>query len=107
MTSRIKAPFKLLYNNDTTNTTGVVSPWREQGEAFSEEMLVGVPNGYDRYVYEGGENQDRGDGQTTGTNDKHHQPGVGKEQREEGVSSQASALEGHGTGEEARGEALH
>lgn len=105
MTSRMKAPFKLLYNNDTTNTAGVVSPWHEEGEPFREEMLVAsikevaghgvdayllspgmgwvpwwqsgvdpdfyewwrgrtglevkgwgrVPNGYDRYVQEGGD----------------------------------------------------
>ena len=37
---RNKAPFRLLYNNDTTNTTGVVSPWHQQGEPFREDMLV-------------------------------------------------------------------
>lgn len=37
---RSKAPFRLLYNNDTTNTAGVVSPWHEDGEPFREEMLV-------------------------------------------------------------------
>lgn len=36
----MKAPFKLLYNNDTTNTAGIVSPWHEEGETFREEMLV-------------------------------------------------------------------
>jgi len=36
----MKAPYKLLYNNDTTNTAGVVSPWHEEGETFREEMLV-------------------------------------------------------------------
>ena len=35
-----KAPFRLLYNNDTTNTVGVVSPWHEEGAPFREEMLV-------------------------------------------------------------------
>jgi len=35
-----KAPFRLLYNNDTTNTVGVVSPWHEEGEPFREDMLV-------------------------------------------------------------------
>ena len=35
-----KAPFKLLYNNDTTNTVGVSSPWHEEGEPFREEMLA-------------------------------------------------------------------
>ena len=37
---KTKAPFRLLYNNDTTNTTGVVSPWHQQGEPFREDMLV-------------------------------------------------------------------
>jgi hypothetical protein len=37
---RPKAPYKLLYNNDTTNTAGIVSPWHEEGETFREEMLV-------------------------------------------------------------------
>ena len=36
----MKAPYRLLYNNDNTNTAGVISPWREDGEAFREEMLV-------------------------------------------------------------------
>ncbi len=36
----MKPPYKLLYNNDTTNTAGVVSPWHEEGEPFREEMLV-------------------------------------------------------------------
>jgi hypothetical protein len=35
-----KAPFKLIYNNDTTNTCTVVSPWHEDGEPFKESMLV-------------------------------------------------------------------
>jgi hypothetical protein len=37
---RAKAPYRLLYNNDNTNTTGCVSPWHEKGEPFREEMLV-------------------------------------------------------------------
>ena len=37
---RPKAPFRLLYNNDTTNTLSCVSPWHERGEPFREEMLV-------------------------------------------------------------------
>ena len=40
-TMREKAPFRLIYNNDTTNTAGVVSPWHVKGEAFREDMLVG------------------------------------------------------------------
>lgn len=36
----MKAPFQLLYNNDTTNTASVVSPWHEEGGRFREEMLV-------------------------------------------------------------------
>jgi hypothetical protein len=35
-----KAPFRLIYNNDTTNTAGIISPWHEEGESFREEMLV-------------------------------------------------------------------
>ena len=37
---RTKAPYRLLYNNDNTNVAGVISPWREEGEDFREEMLV-------------------------------------------------------------------
>ncbi|MFC1451968.1 hypothetical protein ACFLSJ_01330 [Verrucomicrobiota bacterium] len=37
---RSKAPFRLLFNNDTTNTAGVVSPWHKAGEPFREDMLV-------------------------------------------------------------------
>ena len=37
---RAKAPFRLLYNNDTTNTAGVVSPWHEDGRPFEESLLV-------------------------------------------------------------------
>jgi len=37
---RAKAPYRLLYNNDTTCTTTCVSPWHEEGELFREEMLV-------------------------------------------------------------------
>ncbi len=33
-------PFRLLYNNDATNTAGVPSPWHKNGEPFREEMLV-------------------------------------------------------------------
>ncbi|MFW5857697.1 MAG: hypothetical protein ACOCX4_07460 [Planctomycetota bacterium] len=36
----MKAPYRLLYNNDTTNTAGIVSPWHEEGEPFREELLV-------------------------------------------------------------------
>ena len=35
-----EAPFKVLYNNDTTNTFSCVSPWHERGEPFREEMLA-------------------------------------------------------------------
>lgn len=35
-----KPPYRLLYNNDTTNTAGVISPWHQEGEPFREEMLV-------------------------------------------------------------------
>ncbi|HEY2573099.1 MAG TPA: hypothetical protein VGH65_03485, partial [Verrucomicrobiaceae bacterium] len=34
-----KAPFRLLYSNDTTNLTGCVSPWHQKGEKFRPEML--------------------------------------------------------------------
>ncbi|MFP4027223.1 MAG: hypothetical protein ACLFWL_05480 [Candidatus Brocadiia bacterium] len=37
---KAKAPYRLLYNNDNTNTVGCVSPWHEKGEPFREEMLV-------------------------------------------------------------------
>jgi hypothetical protein len=36
----LKAPFHLLYNNDTTNSAGVVSPFHRKGELFTEEILV-------------------------------------------------------------------
>jgi hypothetical protein len=36
----MKAPYRLLYNNDSTNTAGVISPFHEEGEPFREEMLV-------------------------------------------------------------------
>ncbi len=38
--SRPKAPYKLLFNNDTTNITTCKSPWHERGEPFTEERLV-------------------------------------------------------------------
>lgn len=37
---RPKAPFRLIYNNDTTNTFACVSPWHAWGEPFREEHLV-------------------------------------------------------------------
>ena len=37
---REKAPFKILYNNDSTNTAGCVSPWHKKGEPFREELLA-------------------------------------------------------------------
>ncbi len=36
---RGKAPFRLLYSNDTTNITSCTSPWRKKGEAFRKEMI--------------------------------------------------------------------
>ncbi len=38
--ARPKAPYKLLYNNDTTNTAGCTSPWNKRGEPFTEAKLV-------------------------------------------------------------------
>ncbi|NRA37783.1 MAG: hypothetical protein HRU15_06565, partial [Planctomycetes bacterium] len=38
--SRTKAPYKMLFNNDTTCTLTCVNPWREEGEDFREDMLV-------------------------------------------------------------------
>ena len=35
-----KAPFKVLYNNDTSNTFSCVSPWHKRGERFSGELLA-------------------------------------------------------------------
>ena len=40
MMIRTKASYRLLYNNDTTNTAGVISPWHEDGAPFREEMLI-------------------------------------------------------------------
>ena len=37
---RPKAPYKLLYNNDTTNTAGPESPFHKRGEPFTEAKLV-------------------------------------------------------------------
>jgi hypothetical protein len=37
---RPKAPYQLLYNNDTTHTAGQESPWRKRGEPFKERHLV-------------------------------------------------------------------
>ena len=38
--ARGKAPFRVLYNNDSTNLVGCVSPWHRQGEPFSDQALV-------------------------------------------------------------------
>ena len=35
-----KAPFRVLYNNDSTNLVGCVSPWHRQGEPLSDRALV-------------------------------------------------------------------
>jgi len=53
--TRIKALYRLIYNNDTTNTAGVPSPWHEDGEPFSEEMLIAsieevADHGVDAYM---------------------------------------------------------
>jgi hypothetical protein len=37
--TRSKAPFRLLFSNDTTNITGCTSPFHKKGEAFRPEML--------------------------------------------------------------------
>lgn len=34
-----KAPFRVLYSNDTTNITSCISPWRKAGEPFRAKML--------------------------------------------------------------------
>ncbi len=34
-----KAPFRVLYSNDTTNTSGCTSPWHAKGEPFRPQML--------------------------------------------------------------------
>jgi hypothetical protein len=38
-TRRLKAQFRLLYSNDTTNITSCVSPWHKKAEPFRPEML--------------------------------------------------------------------
>lgn len=38
-TPRPKAPFRVLYSNDTTNTSGCTSPWHKKGEPFRPQML--------------------------------------------------------------------
>lgn len=37
--ARAKAPFRVLYSNDTTNITSCVSPWHKAGEPFRPAML--------------------------------------------------------------------
>ncbi len=37
--ARSKAPFRVLYSNDTTNIMSCVAPWRKKGEPFRREML--------------------------------------------------------------------
>jgi len=37
--SRGKAPFRVLFSNDTTNISGCVSPFHKKGEPFRPEML--------------------------------------------------------------------
>jgi len=37
---RVKAPYTLLYNNDTTNTAGCRSPYHKKRERFTEKKLV-------------------------------------------------------------------
>jgi hypothetical protein len=39
-TQRPKAPYRLLFNNDTTNCLNVKSPWNERGTSFTEKKLV-------------------------------------------------------------------
>jgi hypothetical protein len=36
---RRKAPFRVLFSNDTTNIVSCVSPWHAKGEPFREKML--------------------------------------------------------------------
>ena len=37
--ARGKAPFRLLYSNDTTNITSCTSPFHKKGELFRKEMI--------------------------------------------------------------------
>jgi hypothetical protein len=37
--SHRKAPFRVLFSNDTTNIVSCVSPWHKKGEPFREKML--------------------------------------------------------------------
>ncbi|MCX6900244.1 MAG: hypothetical protein NT105_16290 [Verrucomicrobia bacterium] len=37
--ARRKAPFHVLYSNDTTNIVSCASPWHKKGEPFRKEML--------------------------------------------------------------------
>lgn len=39
MTTREKAPYKILFSNDTTNILTCVSPYHQKGEPFREKML--------------------------------------------------------------------
>ena len=51
----MKAPYKLLFNNDTTCTLTCVSPWHEESEDFREGLLVAsieelAGTGVDAYI---------------------------------------------------------
>jgi hypothetical protein len=41
-TERRKAPYRVLYNNDTTNTAGCRSPFHRKREPFTEARLVAL-----------------------------------------------------------------
>jgi len=54
-----KAPFRVIYNNDTVNVTECTSPWHGKGEPFREEMLKAsideaVDAGVDAYFLQPG-----------------------------------------------------
>jgi hypothetical protein len=54
-----KAPFRVIYNNDTVNVTECTSPWHAKGEPFREEMLKAsideaVDAGVDAYFLQPG-----------------------------------------------------
>jgi len=56
-TARRKAPFRVLYSNDTTNIVSCISPWHKKGEPFRPKMLeasVDEAGGVDAHLLQPG-----------------------------------------------------
>jgi hypothetical protein len=55
--ARAKAPFRVLYNNDTTNITACISPFFKKGQVFAAEMIdasVAEASGADAHMFSPG-----------------------------------------------------